>query len=67
MSENERKEIMILSDTIHGEVNRMCVTNKVSELDTMCAHAKTNLDKLLKMIYVTKFRIKCEDKENRSK
>lgn len=55
MTENERKTIMILADTIEGEVNRMCVTNDLNELDTMYSHANTNLDKLLSMIYKLKF------------
>jgi hypothetical protein len=55
MTEKERKSIMVLADTIQGEINRMCVTNKLSELDTMYAHARRNLDMLLKMIYDAKF------------
>lgn len=56
MTENERKTMMILADTIQGEINRMCVTNKLSEFDTMYGHAKKNLDKLSKMIYDARFR-----------
>ena len=40
MTENERKTMMILADTITGEINRMCVTNELSEFDTMYGHAK---------------------------
>lgn len=60
MSENERKEIMILADTIKGEINRMCVTKELAEFDTMYGHAKTNLDKLSKMIYDARFEVKPE-------
>jgi hypothetical protein len=55
MTENERKTMMILADTIQGEVNRMCVTKELSEFDTMYGHAKKNLEKLSKMIYDTRF------------
>ena len=56
MTENERKTMMILADTLQGEINRMCVTKELSELDTMYTHAKRNLDKLSKMIYDARFR-----------
>lgn len=55
MTENERKTIMILADIIKGEINRMCVTDDLSEFDTMYGHAKKNLDKLSKMIYDARF------------
>ena len=51
---------MILADTIEGEINRMCVTNELSEFDTMYGHAKRNLDKLSKMIYDGRFKIESE-------
>ena len=57
MTENERKTMMGLADTIQGEINRMCVTKELSEFDTMYGHAKKNLDKLSKMIYDARFRI----------
>jgi len=56
MSEQERKTMLILSDTLVGEINRMCVTKDLSEFDTMYAHAKKNLDKLSKMIYESRFK-----------
>ena len=56
MTENERKTMMILADTINGEINRMCVTKDLTELDTMYGHAKKNIDKLSKMIYDARFR-----------
>ena len=45
MSE-KKKELMLLADTIKGEINRMCVTDELSELDTMALHAKKNIEKL---------------------
>ena len=60
MTENERKTMMILADTIKGEINRMCVTKELSELDTMYLHAKKNLEKLSKMIYDGRFKIEGE-------
>jgi len=63
MTENERKSITILADTITGEINRMCVTKDLTELDTMYGHAKRNLDKLWKMIYHARFAVESEDKE----
>ena len=56
MTEEERKTMMILVDTIEGEINRMCVTKDLSEFDTMYGHAKKNLDNLSKMIYDRRFR-----------
>ncbi len=55
MTENERKTMMILADTIQGEINRMCVTKELSEFDAMYGYAKKNLEKLSKMIYATRF------------
>ena len=55
MTEQQRKEMMILADTIKGEINRMCVTEELSEFDTMYGHANRNLDKLCNMIYGAKF------------
>lgn len=63
MTENERKSMMILADTIKGEINRMCVTHELSELNTMHLHAKINLDRLSKMIYDARFVADSEDTE----
>jgi hypothetical protein len=63
MTENERKSMMILADTIKGEINRMCVTKELTEFDTMYWHAKHNLDNLRKMIYDARFTVESEDKE----
>jgi len=56
MIERERKEMMMLADTIQGEINRMCVTKELSEFDTMYGHAKKNIEKLSKMIYDARFK-----------
>ena len=45
------KEIMLLADMIKSEINRMCVTHDLSELDTMALHAKKNIEKLQNMRY----------------
>ena len=62
MSE-KNKEIMILADTIQGEINRMCVTKNLAEFDTMYGHAKLNLDKLSKMIFDDRFNAESEEKK----
>jgi len=64
MTENERKTMVILADTIQGEINRMCVTKELSELDVMYGHAKKNLEKLSKMIYEARFMRGEQDKAN---
>lgn len=63
MTENERKTMMNLADTINGEINRMCVTKDLTEFDTMYGHAKRNLEKLSKMIYDGRFKAERSDKE----
>ena len=55
MTESERKEMLFLMDMLQGEINRMCITNRLVEFDTMYAHAKKNLEKLAKMIYDERF------------
>lgn len=55
MTEQENKEIMNLADTIKGEVNRMCVTSNINELDSMAEHAIINIQELETMIYRAKF------------
>ena len=55
MTENERKSMMILADTIKGEINRMCVTKELSELDSMALHARKNIEKLQRMRYEKDF------------
>ena len=56
MTEQERKVMMNLADTIQGEINRMCVTKDLAEFDSMYGHAKKNIDKLSKMIYDARFK-----------
>ena len=53
MDANIRKAIEVcnLGDTIQGEVNRMCVTHDLTELDSMALHARKNIEKLQKMRY----------------
>lgn len=63
MDERERKSIMILAETIQGEINRMCVTKRLSELDIMHEYAQRNLDRLLQMIYAAKFKSEGETNE----
>jgi hypothetical protein len=48
---DKKKELMLLADMIKGEINRMCVTDELSELDTMALHAKKNIEKLQGMRY----------------
>lgn len=57
----DNKSIILLADTIQGEINRMCVTNELNELDTMYSYVNTNLDNLLSMIY--KYRFNTEKQE----
>lgn len=49
MSREEHRKMMILADTIQGEINRMCVTDSLAELDTMADHAIRNIEKLQNM------------------
>ena len=63
MTENERKIMMNLADTLQGEINRMCVTKDLSEFDTMYGHAKKNLDKFAKIIYDSRFKVESEKEE----
>lgn len=51
MTAQERKTMMILADTIKGEINRMCVTKELAELDSMAFHAKKNIERLQAMKY----------------
>lgn len=49
MNREEHQKMMILADTINGEINRMCVTDSLAELDTMADHAIRNIEKLQNM------------------
>lgn len=46
MTEIKRKEMLILADAIQGEINRMCVTDNLAELDHMEKYAVHNIRKL---------------------
>ena len=61
MTDEQRKEILILSDTIQGEVNRMCVTNELTELFKMEYHAIDNIRKLRDLRCKYAFRYKNKD------
>lgn len=45
------KYVCNLGGTIQGEINRMCVTHDLAELDTMALHARKNIERLQKMRY----------------
>lgn len=51
MTEQERKRMFILVDTIQGEINRMCVTEDFEELDNMATCARKNIERLQDMRY----------------
>ena len=51
MTLQERKTMMNLADTIKGEINRMCVTKALTELDSMAMHARKNIERLQAMKY----------------
>lgn len=51
MTEQQRKEMLILADTIKGEINRMCVTDDLAELINMFRYATHNIRKLQIMRY----------------
>lgn len=65
MNEQARRMMMDLADTIKGEINRMCVTNDLCELDTMAFHAINNIKKLQDMRF-TDFRAKSEGEEKQN-
>ena len=49
MSEQNYKSIQLLADTIRGEINRMCVTDDMGELDDMFMYAIENIVSLHRM------------------
>lgn len=49
MTRNKHQEIMILADMIKGEINRMCVTDDMIELNNMSLYARNNIGKLRDM------------------
>lgn len=48
---DEYKQILNITDIINGEINRMCVTTELSELDNMALHAKKNIEILQSIRY----------------
>jgi hypothetical protein len=61
MTENERKLIKSLTNTIKGEISTMCYTKELAEFDLVYGHAKRDLDKLSKMIYDARFVAESEE------
>jgi hypothetical protein len=49
MTKDKHQEIMILADMIQGEINRMCVTDDMIELNNMSLYARNNIGKLRDM------------------
>lgn len=49
----QTKEELNLADTIKGEINRMCVTNDIAELDTMALYARRNIERLQSLRYAS--------------
>ncbi len=47
----QSKSIFSIADMLEGEINRMCVTHDLHELDTMAFHAKKNIEKLQEIRY----------------
>lgn len=51
MNKQGLKEMLILVDTLHGDIKRMCETKSLAELDTMAFYAKKNIEKLQAIRY----------------
>ena len=49
----QTREELNLADTIKGEINRMCVTDDIAELDTMALHARRNIERLQSLRYAS--------------
>ena len=49
MTKDKHREMMILADMIQGEINRMCVTDDIIELNNMSLYARNNIGKLRDM------------------
>ena len=54
MTEDEKIDFLV--NSIKEDINRMCVTNDLSEFDAMYGRAKQSLDMLSKMIYERRFK-----------
>lgn len=61
MNREEHQKMMILADTINGDINRMCVTDSLAELDTMADHAIRNIEKLQNMRFADLVRERKEE------
>ncbi len=48
--------LILLQDALKAEINRMCTTIDLSEFDKAYGKAKTNLEKLSKLVYESKFK-----------
>lgn len=48
---NYQKQIDNITDMIRGEINRMCVTDNLAELDAMHTYSVKNLEKLHELMY----------------
>ena len=55
MTDQERNDMLFVSDILKGEINRMCVTHNLSELDTMAMYAKKHIEQIQKMRFNSDF------------
>lgn len=47
----QNKEVLNLANTIQGEINRICVSDDVEEINSMANWARQNIQKLFKLRY----------------
>ena len=47
----QSQEVLLIADTIEGEINRICVTDNLEELDTMVLYVLKNIKKLQSIRY----------------
>ena len=47
----QSKEVLNLADTIIGEINRMCITADLAELNVMAMYARKNIDRIQAIRY----------------
>lgn len=60
MTKEDIHKMLILSETIRGEINRICVTTDLSEFNFMYEHVKINLDSLHKLVFNSRFNVESE-------
>lgn len=60
----QSKELLNLADMIQGEVNRICVTDDITELYRLSVHAENNIKKLCSMRYEDFEKIQGEKPKN---